>query len=215
MSSVSPNTRIQLSAASGLTLYGFVITPMGSLPASDAWASSALALQETIPNSSEYFGTFPNESQDGLYLLPIFVQSGVTPANTDLQLGVWQPQATDGNTPPPLPCNGAVTLAIDWDTTCGIRSLSRLGAAPGGPRPEVLPQPQNSALTAQRIVSELYKAREQIASGGSFATVNIDGQAFSYTSAAQLDQTILFWERKVARLTGRRRRVTTLRLDRF
>jgi|GEM_PF-5287644 len=211
----SINTRIQISAAPGLTLYTFVVPALGSLPTSDVWASSALALQETIPNSGEYFGTFPDQSQAGLYLLPIFVQSGSSPASADLQLGVWQPQATDNNTPAPLPANGAMTLAIDWDTECGIRSMSRLGAAPGGPRPEVLPQPQNSVVTAQRILSALYKAREDIASSGSFVNVNIDGQAFTYSSISQIEQSIYFWERKVARLSGRRRRVNTLRLDCF
>lgn len=210
-----PQTRLQLSAASTLTLYGIVVPPLAGLPAPTAWAAAATTLTETIPYSGEYFGTFPTQAKCGVYLFPVYVQSGTSPTSTDLQLGVWQPQATDNNTPPPLPANGAVTLAIDWDQRQGIRSISRLGAAPGSPRPEVLPQPQNSVVTAQRILSELYKSREDIATGGSFASVNIDGQAFTYTSVAQLDQSILFWERKVARLTGRRRRVMSLRLDNF
>jgi len=215
MASSDPQNRLQLSAASGLTLYGIVVPPLSALPSSGAWAAAAIALAETIPFSGEYFGAFPSQTKCGVYLFPVYVQSGTSPASTDLQLGVWQPQVTDGNTPPPLPANGAVTLAIDWDLRQGIRSINRLGAAPGSPRSEVLPQPQNSAVTAQRILSALYKSREEIAAGGSFSTVNIDGQSFAYTSAAQLDQSILFWERKVAYLTGRRRRVRSIRLDCF
>lgn len=209
-----PSSRIQLSATSGLTLYTFFLSPLSGLPSSGAWAGQALSLTETIPNSGEYFGSVPLNSRDGLYLLPIFVQSGDTPASTDLQLGVSNNQPATNDVPPPIP-NHPITLAIDWCLESGIRSVSRLGAAPGAPRPEVLPQPQYSVLTAQRIVSELYKAREEIAAGGSFASVTIDGQSFTYSSASQIDQSILFWERKVARLTGRRRRVTAMRLDRF
>ena len=67
---------------------------------------------------------------------------------------------------------------------------------------------------ARAIVAQLYAARATVAGSGlvSFAA---DGQQVTYASPAALDAAILVWERKVALLSGRRRRVSSVRLDRF
>jgi len=198
---------IQLSATTGLSLYGVLIQPGTALPSAETWPGTAiLSLTESTPGLRQYFATVP-AGLTGLYLCPIYIQSGSQPASTDLQLGECTEvdDSTEGS---------PVTLVIDLDSLSTIKSIRRLGAAPGRPRIEPIPQPQSSAATAQRILSALYTAREEIAVSG-MASVSIDGQTFAYSSVSQLDNSILFWERKVARLTGRRRRLMPVRLDRF
>lgn len=74
--------------------------------------------------------------------------------------------------------------------------------------PVQLPATQNSLLSCQAIVNALYSARLQLASQGT-ASITIDGEQTVFYRPADLEQSILFWERKVAVLSGKRRRVRT------
>jgi hypothetical protein len=66
---------------------------------------------------------------------------------------------------------------------------------------------------AQAVLATLYSAAANNAGG--VIRVVVDGQDVTYSTPGQLNSAIMFWEKKVALLSGRRRRVSTIRLDRF
>lgn len=64
---------------------------------------------------------------------------------------------------------------------------------------------------AQGILNTLYAAAAS-ASGQGVISVTIDGQQTTWASPGQLNQSILFWEKKVAFLSNRRKRTQSIYL---
>lgn len=71
-----------------------------------------------------------------------------------------------------------------------------------------------SLKSFQAILTALYAARLTLATSP-YAEVTIDGQQVRFQTISQLDESILFWERKVALLSNRRRRASTVDLTGF
>lgn len=66
---------------------------------------------------------------------------------------------------------------------------------------------------AQANLNALLLAQQSNPSG--VISVSVDGQQVTYISPQQFNESILFWERRVALLSKRRNRVSTIRMDRF
>jgi hypothetical protein len=206
---------IQFKALTGLTLYTMVVTPTGQyfrhsssvqvgVEAYDPShrADYAVALFEPVAKSGFYFGSVPHGLQSGLWLLPVYKQAGGAVADADQQLA----DASSGK---------QLTLVLDW---CVDRSGSRAKSiAPLGSWPTgqvQLPAAQSSLAAAQAILAELYQSR--LAMGQTnVVSITIDGEQTVFSSPGQLETAILFWERRVAILSGKRRRAATIRLDGF
>jgi hypothetical protein len=203
---------VQIAAETGLTLYFVVMRPTNQLWwnltthsyetfAAGNWPSYVVPLSEPIANSGAYFAALPpNLSTGVIALLSVYQQQGTSPASTD-------PLYSRPGQQRPL------SLVVELDDDGGVKSLSPLWSD-GNAHPLQIPDRQNSLTAAQRIVDALYSARLKLAAQ-QHATVTIDGQSVTFRDPAKLDDQILFWERKVALLSGRRRRVQTMRLDRW
>lgn len=68
--------------------------------------------------------------------------------------------------------------------------------------------------TAQKILAKLYDSQLNNATSA-VKSVGVDGTEVVYQSSDELQQAILFWERRVAILRGSRRRASSIRLDGF
>lgn len=66
--------------------------------------------------------------------------------------------------------------------------------------------------TAQTILNQLYAAAQN---NPGVLSISVDGQDVTYNSPQQFNEAILFWERRVALLSKRRNRISTIRMDRF
>ncbi len=196
--------QIQVPATSGKTLYladkslaglWFNIST-GQYEAYNLahWGNYVISLTEPVANSGVYFGTVPANLPAGTSLLPAYVQSGGSPAATDTQ---W----------PSAGC--PLIYVLDWSGSI-INSIAPLK----GQVQIQLPAQQNSLAKAQAILDKLYDARLTSATSG-VISVGTDGQATTWASPGQLDTAIQFWQKQVALLSGQRRRVRPIRLDRL
>ena len=193
---------IQLKTTSGQTLYAVGLNPQRlyfntSTATFEAendgnWGQYKIALTEPVAGSGLYFGSVPTNLPAGLTLLPIYIQASVPAAPTDARL------TTTG-------CPEGLTFVLDWSGTAA-NSI----APTSGQQPQVqLPQSASSLRVASQILTSLYTARQTIALTG-LASITIDGQQTVFNDPAKLDESILFWERKVALLSGRRRRTRAI-----
>ncbi len=157
------------------------------------WSNYVIGLTEAVANSGVYFGSVPANLPAGTSLLPAYVQSGGAPAATDSQ---W----------PGAGC--PLIYVLDWSGSA-VNSIAPLK----GQVQIQLPAQQNSLAKAQAVLDKLYEARLSSAASGVISS-GTDGQMTTWASPAQLDTAILFWEKKVALLSGQRRRVRSMRLDR-
>jgi|SRR5579884_1009249 len=215
---------IQITAPTGLTLYFVRISLAGlwwnrATQAYEAqnvsnWANYVNPLVEPVPLPSDptsqlansnrngwYFGTPPGPLPVGVTLLSVYQQLTVpgSPASTDTQLDVDR-----------------FTLALEWDGAA-IKSLAPLRDA-GGPGDHTiqLPTRQTSLATAQAILNQLYDAQLKLLGNNvEFVSVAVDGQTVQFRDPDSVQKAIVFWERKVALLSKTRRRVSSIRLDRF
>lgn len=198
---------IQLNLTTGLTLYVQARTPMalyyksGGYEAYNAadWSAYAIPLVEPVAGSGIYFGTIPSSLPAGLTLMPVYVQSGGSPATTDVRYACG--------------CDN-LTLSVDWSGTA-VNSLAPFGTWNG---PAIIALPASQApLSVGRvaaILDQLYTARGNIAAAG-VISVTVDGEQTVFSSPAQLDSSILMWERKLAILTGQRKRLSRFDLSGF
>jgi hypothetical protein len=201
-------TDLQIQAAAGQELYCVAISPAGwwwntvngafEAFASANWSQYVVSLVEAVANSGRYFGSVPAGLTTGLALLSLYAQNGASAASTDSQV-------LDGQTP--------VVYALDWSGTT-VNSISPLGSADADLRQLSLPAKQDSLAVAQGILNQLYTARMKLATSA-YVSVSVDGQMVTFNNPAVLDEQIQFWERKCAVLSGRRRRFSSLRMDRF
>ena len=71
----------------------------------------------------------------------------------------------------------------------------------------------DSLATAVAILNQLYTAAANTPSG--INTIMVDGMSTTYSSHAQIAIAIDYWTKRVAFLSGRRRRSFGIRMDRF
>lgn len=207
--------RLEIQAPTGLTLYAALLQLGGQVfnatsgiyeatnPAN--WASYVISLTEVIPTTGVYFGDPPaNKVGQGTRLLPIYQQQGTQPASTD---PIYTPTLQAWPLVFVLELSPASALIAIAPFRPAGNPWSRQGAVS-------LPARQDSLSVAQDILNKLYAARLTLATKP-FASVNVQGDAVMFTNPQMLDDQIQHWERKVAVLSGKRRRVNALRLDRF
>lgn len=195
---------LQLQLRSCLTLYTQAVTPTAlyfngsDVEAYDVshWSLYTIALIEPVAGAGIYFGSMPTNLPPGLTLMPVFIQAGTEPTSTDCQY-----RAARGI--------HNLTVCVDWSGTA-VNSIAPFGRWDG---PSVISLPQSqTALAVNRasaILDTLYTARATLAAGN-VVTTTVDGESVTFATPAQLENSILFWERKVALLTGQRKRVTRL-----
>lgn len=211
--------QIQVGAISGLSLYAQNRTLAGTVWNSSTqayetlntsnWASYLISLDEPVAGSGAYFGAIPQGLPAGTSLLPIYQQTGVAAASTDSQLDSWPLPAGSTGAPGNY---GGLTLILDWSGTA-INSLGPYQPRPGSGVIQ-LPAPQDSLAYAQQALTAWMAAELSLASNG-FAAVSIDGQTVTYRDPGMIGARIDYWRRRVALLSGHRRRVSSIRLNRF
>lgn len=167
------------------------------------WINYCVPLTETIPLSGVYFGSLPVQiPASPTFLLPVYNQTGATPASTDLQIGQS------------APWSGGLVLVLDW-SGIAVNSIGPLRPSVG-PIPNAIPAKQDSLGFAQTILNNLYLAQMQSALGQvNILETSVDGQTVRWQTPAQLIGLINFWRRQVALLSGKRRRVNFLNLGNF
>jgi hypothetical protein len=211
---------IQIETQTGLTAYFQLVTTKrlfwnnntNALEAYNSanWLNYLNALIEPIAGTGRYFGSLPemftvNGGPAGNYLIPFYGALQTPAATTD----------------PVLP----LTMFLDWSGTA-INSLQKLGQLPwsltGTPDPvnppEIakaiqLPARQNSLQFAQAMLNALLDGYSSNPTGA--MAISVDGESTSYLTPNQRTQEIQYWTTRVAILSGKRRRATTIRLDRF
>jgi len=190
----APN--LQIAATAGLTLYAQAVTFTGlfwntGTSAFEAknlanWSLYAIPLNE--PVTGTYFGSFPGTIATGTYLIPVYQQQTVpgSAASTD--------------------CKQGITLVGDWNLSSGsFNSLAPLEKTAGTQAID-LPKAQTAVQTYQNILNALIGAELQFATLP-FAEVSVDGQMVRFTSPKLLAERIEYYTKKVALLSGQRRRM--------
>ena len=197
-----PVPNLQIATISGLQLYAQVATFAGMLwnngtsafetVNSANWSQYAVPLVEPVAGSGTYFAAFPATIVAGTYLVPVYQQqnsSSPSQAN-DFQQGI--------------------TLVADWNLSSGaMNSLAPLEKTAGTQAID-LPKPQTAVQTYQNILNSLLAAELQFATQP-FAEVMVDGQTVRFTSPKLLAERIEYYTKKVALLSGQRRRMVGMR----
>lgn len=210
---------IKLSAATGQTLYTQQRSLVGQVWNTSAnavesetdanWTTYAVSLAEPVPGSGLYIGSV-SLLPAGTWLLPIYVQQTTSPSTTDPILNAWPiPTALGASSPPQ---RGGFIFVLDWSGSV-VNSIAPFENR-GGNGQLAVPLPQDSAAYAQQMLATYMTAELALASTG-IATVSIDGQMVTYRDLRQITDRIAYWKSQVAFLTGRRRRVSSIRMDRW
>ena len=207
---VIPTNNIQITDQTGNTDYFIIQLPpmqawngaaLENFSSSD-WTSYAIGISETVANSGVYFGSVPAALPAAVYLLPFYIQSGSAPATTDSQIGQY------------YPTGAGLTLVLDWSGVA-VNTIGPLKPSVG-PTTNSIPAKQDSLSFAQGILNNLYAGQATAAATGqNLVSVMADGQSTTWMSPTQIINLINFWEKKVNLLSGKRKRVSSIRLDRW
>lgn len=199
---------LQIPQPSGSTLYFVAINQQGqwwnqSTPAYETfnalhWSNYVITLVEAVANSGIYFGSVPTGLPLGLALLSLYVQAGSSPASTDSQ-------GQDGSQTRPI------VYVLDWSGSAVNSITPWLSNTP----PQFqLPAQQDSLLKAQNRLNAWLAAYDALTTTG-VASINVDGQQIMLRDPDQVLKQIEFWRNRVMILSGKRRRASSIRMDRF